>query len=77
MLEGGCLIREALVNFSFQQTVFLFCINASERVWWSVLCVHFNSFLFNLLHICVPYYLGKGPRSNKRASPNKRSPRWP
>ena len=29
ILEGGHLIREALLNFSFQQTVFLFCINVS------------------------------------------------
>ena len=29
ILEGGRLIMEALVNFSFQQMVFLFCIYAS------------------------------------------------
>ena len=45
ILEGGSLIREAFINFFFQQTVFLFR--------GSILCVHFNFFLFNLLHICI------------------------
>ena len=30
-------------------------------------------FLFNLLHICVQYFLDKGPHLNKHPSPNKRS----